>query len=195
MRKLLLSLFSLAALNGCASISAGQFQDITVVTPGAENAYCLLYTGVGVYKVNNGETIQITKSDEDMKAECYATDNRKLTMNVDLDAEDSGLLNIANGVLPGLAYDHFSKALYKYPEVIVADFHNVPAKGFEPAYHAKDRMSPKAAGITYYGPSVPVQEEDKSRSPVTVEKRNQEDLMANNPFGISPVVDNSENSQ
>lgn len=136
-KKLPLACFALGLLSACSSAVTGQTQPITILTPGAENAECSLYNEDMRYLVRAGETREINKSDHDLVVECNAPGNRQRIVVVESQLEPATLLNASNAIVPGVAYDHFSRGLYTYPEVVTVDFTGMQAS----LYPLPDYMS------------------------------------------------------
>jgi hypothetical protein len=138
---------------GCATIIDGQMQEVTMRTPGAENAKCILDTQEGKYEVYTDETILIKKAPFNMFIDCMAPGNRRQQYLVKQEMSEWVYLNITNGIIPGTAYDMLSRAAFHYPDVLTIDFTGVEATGYGlPDYHAKD-LPPITHVGEYYGPS------------------------------------------
>ncbi len=158
-------------------------QEITLATPGANEARCTLDNGVK-YAAEPGETLQIMRSQHDLVVDCYAAGNRHKTITVPSGYNNWSTANIANGVAPGMAFDHLSGGMYDYPPVITVDFVGIPTYGYElPAYHNKDAPNPYNRAIEDYGPNTPRIPGDSSYMKRDVEKRSIEELNSN-PFSV-----------
>jgi hypothetical protein len=137
-------------LAACGTIAGGPTQDITLRTPGTEEAECTIENGLK-YTVRNGETISVTRSHKDMHLDCYASGNRHKKVVVESGINGWTAANVANGLIPGVVYDAASNGLWQYPDVITVDFSGMPARGFEmPGYHNKDGQNPYDQGIESY---------------------------------------------
>lgn len=180
----ILTAFTLGlSLAGCATIVSGQTQKVTLLTPGANEAQCTLDNGVR-YSVGTGQTITIMRNDKPIKIECYAPGNRFRAFDIESDGNKWAVANVVNGIIPGLTFDHFSKGLYEYPEIITVDFVGQPTIGYElPEYHNKDAPNPYDQAIEYYGPSSPKLPSDNDFIRNDVTKRGGEN--ANNPFSTA----------
>lgn len=150
----ILPVLSLALLTGaCASLVKGQTQDVTLLTPGASKARCTFDNGVR-YVIETGETIKVMRNEKDIVVDCYALGNRHRKINIESSGTDWSIGNIATGVIPGVTFDHFSKGMYEYPEIITVDFRGLPTEGFEtPDYHNADAVTPYDQPMEHYGPS------------------------------------------
>jgi hypothetical protein len=150
----LLPVLSLALLTGaCASLVKGQTQNVTLLTPGASKARCTFDNGVR-YVAETGETIKVMRNEKDIVVDCYALGNRHRKINIKSDGSDWAIGNIATGVIPGVTFDHFSKGLYEYPEIITVDFRGIPTLGHDtPDYHNADAANPYEQPMESYGAS------------------------------------------
>jgi len=143
---------ALPFLAGCSTVVDGQTQEITILTPGTGEAECTLDNGLNKYKTHGGSTIRVMRSDRDMIVQCYAVGNREQTVVTASKVNPWTAGNVVTGIIPGVAYDHFSGAMYAYPSVITVDFSGMRANGFSlPAYHNKDAPNPYHKGTEFYG--------------------------------------------
>lgn len=171
-------------LAACGTLVGGQTQTITLATPGAYEAECTLDNG-SRYSLSSGQTIEVMRSASDLVADCYGSGNRHIVKRIPSTYNDWSTANIANGVLPGMAYDHVAGALYEYPSVVTVDFTGTPAKGFElPEYHNKDVPNPYDTAIEDYGPGTARIPYDNAYMKRGVEKRNP--IADSNPFATTP---------
>lgn len=151
--KILPALAALSVISACASILDGPTQNVTLETPGATEAECMLNNGVK-YRAVTGERLRIMRSHRDLTVDCYASGDRHKQIVIEAAFNPWGATNVSNGAAPGGTYDHFSGALYLYPDVISVDFIGMPTRGFEtPAYHNKDAPNPYKQPIENYGSS------------------------------------------
>lgn len=184
MKKLSVLVVSLGLLAGCATIIEGQTQPLTVLTPGADDARCIVHNKDMRYTIRSGESRQIMKSNKDLIVDCAAPGNRQRTVIVDSQLEPAAAANVTNGVVPGTTYDHFSKALYAYPEIITVDFTNVQAS----AYPLPDYMRPEVRNVysgelENFGPNEEAVPSDRYRTPSVIKKRTGDSDLTGNPFG------------
>lgn len=126
--RLLLSLIPLLLSGACSSLLDGSTQEVRVETPGAAGGYCYLERSGLKYKTFPPQTIKITNNNEDLTVNCTMPGNRRKTITVAVLAGESVFYNVMNGIIPGLAYDYKSGAMFKYPDVITVDFTDVPSK-------------------------------------------------------------------
>ncbi len=166
-------------LTGCGGLVKGATQEVTVLTPGAWEAECMLDNGVK-YKVATGETFTIMRSNNDIKVDCYAPGNRRKQMIVESGGNGWAVGDVFTGIVPGVTYDHLTGGLYRYPEVITVDFVGTPTIGHEmPQYHNKDTPNPYTQPIEGYAAGTPLTPADSSYLKRGIERR---DMSSANPF-------------
>lgn len=166
-------------LTGCGGLVKGATQEVTLVTPGAWDAECTLDNGVK-YKVASGETFTIMRSNNEIKVDCYAPGNRRKQMIVESGGNSWAVGDVLTGIVPGVAYDHLSGGLYRYPEVITVDFVGAPVIGHElPAYHNKDTPNPYTQAIEGYAAGTLLTPADSGYLKRGIQRR---DMSSVNPF-------------
>lgn len=143
-------ILSTVLLAGCSTMIDSPFQEITLKTPGTENAHCYLDNKIGRYQIYSNQTIKIQRNDEDLKVTCYAPGNRRVETKIDRDLNAWTIANITNGIIPGVSYDHFSGAMYDYPRTISVDFGSASTGFPMPSYTS----APASQGIENYDPGV-----------------------------------------
>lgn len=180
MKKTVYSLLALGLLSACSTMVNHQTQHITVKTPGATNARCLIDNEDMKYLVFTDQKIEIMKSPHDFVVRCQAAGNREQTVLVKREIDDWVIANVANGFVPGAAYDYFSGGAFSYPETITVSFVGVPVKPYPlPKYMLKDVMpNAQNSRIEYMGPSDVITEENKNKSSSTLVKKE-------NPYAVS----------
>ncbi len=140
------------------------------MTPGAENSECYVTTDAvnGIkYRVRPPQTIRIKRSNDDLIVKCQAPGNREKTLRVPRSVHSAAALNITNGIVPGVVYDHFSGALYRYPKEISVDFTGIEPKISDfPAYEALDTIDPETINTEDMGPKSAEILSDYNRAPV-----------------------------
>jgi hypothetical protein len=95
-----------------------------------------------------------------MTADCYAPGNRHKQFEIVTGVEPYAATNVSNGG-SGIAYDAYSRALFKYPDVVTFDMSDTSAKdSLLPDYHNGDGLDPNKTGIEYMGPKTPALDED-----------------------------------
>lgn len=152
----LLVLSSVFALGGCAYVLDKQIQDIEIVTPGANDAVCYMHVDGLRYKVFPPQTLNITKSEENLTVDCLAPGNRRQKVVVEPQINNKVYGNVANGIVPGGIYDYITQAAYKYPDVIEVDFTNAPLRPEDPpAHNNPDIRQPEDYPLEEFRPGVP----------------------------------------
>lgn len=162
MRKILTALTTLLALNGCAYAIDSQSQEITFLTPGAENAMCFVHVNNLKYKTYPPQKIRITKADSDMRVDCLAPSNRRNEIIIKPKIAQSGYYNAANGGV-GLPWDYVSGALFQFPDVVEVSFIGVePQAPPIPAQNSPDIKQPEEYNLEEFMPGHPVLNSDRN---------------------------------
>lgn len=161
-RRLSVVLASVLVLSACASALDSSFQEITLKTPGTDQALCTFENRVMAWQAYSNQTITVQRNKEDLKVFCRAPGNREARVIIDRDLNPWALADIVTGIVPGVTYDHFSGALYDYPDVITIDFASQPIRAMEaPQYDHADAPKVSAQGIENYDPAVAKKDGDK----------------------------------
>ncbi len=158
--KALLLCSSVLILGACGYAVESSHQDISFVTPGAEDARCYVYVNKVKYKVFPPQTINIKKSDQDMTVTCNAPGNRVREMNVPAKMTARAVW----GTPVGMAWDYASQSLFYYPSVIAVDFSQealVPNK--PPKHNNEDIKQPEEYDLEEFLPSDPRLNSDKDK--------------------------------
>lgn len=164
--------FTLVLCGGCASITDGSIQDVTVLTPGAKNAQCKLSVGSVEYVYEPPMTRSIQKSGETMMVDCWAPGNRHKVVYIKPTTSPTTMYNAANGVAPGFAWDYASKSLYYYPKAIEVDFTQTEIKPFPlPAQNQEDIRQPEDYDLEEFSPSQPRLNSDRFATTPEVRRR------------------------
>ena len=170
MKKPLLAL-SILTLGACAYAIDDSIQNVKVVTPGANNAACLVYVEGLKYKVKPPQTINIFKSKEDLVVDCMAPGNRRKVLNIPAGIETSTAWNAVNAGA-GLPWDYASGALFRYPDVIEVDFTDIPVTDPPwPDHNAPDIRQPESYDLEEFSPGSPRMNADKTAPPVEILRR------------------------
>lgn len=163
---------ALVALSSCAYFIDSSVQAVRVETPGAQSAHCFLIVDELKYQANPPQTINIKKSKRDMNVVCKAPGNRRVEYSIKPDIEESVYWNATNGVVPGAAWDFASDSMFKWPDVIVADFTGVQRKPSPlPDYNNPDVKQPEEYNLEQYLPSTPRLNSDRYATPVEIQRR------------------------
>lgn len=161
-----LSLIGMLALTSCANILESQNQDISFETPGARNAACFVDAGGIRYRVNPPQTVNITKSQDDMIVDCTAPGNRRQKQVIKARSSGYAYADAALGGPPALAWDYFSESVFSYPDVITVDFTSIPVKPEAmPAQNAPDIRQPEEYLKEEILPGRPVMNADRFERP------------------------------
>lgn len=174
MKKIVLYSSVCIVLASCASVVDHQTVLMTMKTPGAENAKCVIENEDMKYVAYSDQTIEIMKSPHDLTVRCMAPGNRDNTILVRREINGWVAANILNGFVPGVTYDYFSRGGFDYPDVVEVSFVGIPVK----PYPLPDYMSDDLKGdvlhkgkIPYNGPSTIVTEEDRYYQPQELNKK------------------------
>lgn len=179
-----LTLIYLLMLGGCGYAVDSSNQDITFVTPGAENAYCDVFIDKRRYQVYPPQKINMVKSSKDMEVECVAPGNRELKLVVPSKMSARSMW----GGPPGMAWDYASSSLFYYPSVIAIDFSNESPKPNDlPDHNSIDIDQPETHQLEEIKASTPLLNSDKDKKSIPLIRREeaiaieQEDAAAENP--------------
>lgn len=145
-------------LGACAYALESSNQDISFITPGAEDARCYVYVQDVKYKVFPPQTVNIKKSDQDMIIRCNAPGNRMREMAVPAEISSRAVW----GTPVGAAWDYASQSMFYYPSVIAIDFSQeklIPNK--LPKHNNKDIKQPEEYDLEEFLPSSPRLNSDK----------------------------------
>jgi hypothetical protein len=165
-------LSGLILLSSCAYMQEGSIQDITLVTPGAENAICYLVVDGLRHPVRPPQNLSISKSREDLIVDCFAPGNRHKKVVIKADISNKAYGNVSNGVLPGLGWDYFSDAIFKYPDRIEIDFTNTPFLPEPmPAQNKPDIRQPEEYPLEEFLANTPRMNSDRGASSPAIRMR------------------------
>ncbi|MEM8833785.1 MAG: hypothetical protein AAGB32_04510 [Pseudomonadota bacterium] len=155
MKKIFLISACAMVVSACATFADGQVQEVTIRTPGAENARCWLNNGDNLYDAYSGQTILVKRNNSDIVVNCLASGNREKTVRGKWSANEWIWLNVANGVVPGMTYDIFSQAAYEYPKDITVDFTDEPITAYSLPLYSKEELKHNSEYNTgeYMGPT------------------------------------------
>lgn len=156
MNKSFLSIAVLAVLASCAYTQESAIQDISVVTPGAQNARCVMEIEGFKHTLMPPETINVTKSNEDMVLYCRAPGNRERTVTVSPALSDAYTIGAVATLGIGGLWDYASGASHYYPDVIEVDFTNIPVRPEPlPQHNAPDIRQPDSYLLEEFLPGQP----------------------------------------
>lgn len=178
MKKFLLMSTAFVLLGGCSTIMDDQTQDITIRTPGVDQAKCIIQNQDMKFVAWNDQQIRIMKSPNDLVVHCQADSNREQTVHVKREINGWVVANVANGFVPGTAYDYFSRGAFDYPEEIVVDFTSIKPKPYPVPAYQKD----KPYGMEKYGPGILKTEKNRDDKPHELKKIEREVVQKETTF-------------
>ena len=121
MRALLLGL-CLALVTGCASITTGQNQSLSVETPGCIAATCKLSNDKGTWYVSSTPgTVTVQRAYGDMLVACEKGEYKAVPVSVASATKAMAFGNIIFGGVIGAAVDAGTGAAYDYPPTIAVN--------------------------------------------------------------------------
>lgn len=161
--KRIFSVLAVAALlTGCSSVVDRATQDVTVETPGAAGAQCLMEWSGHRMRIWTPKTVKITKDEGPMTVTCLAPGNREKKVVIEPITPSSYSYNFLTGFLPGALYDRDTGAMWLYPEKIVVDFTGMPVQQMpKPDYQELLDANPGLAGMEEFRPGRAALQRDK----------------------------------
>ena len=121
MRALLLGL-CLALVTGCASITTGQNQSLSVETPGCLAATCKLSNDKGTWYVSSTPgTVTVQRAYGDILVACEKGEYKAVPVSVASATKAMAFGNIIFGGVIGAAVDAGTGAAYDYPPTIAVN--------------------------------------------------------------------------
>lgn len=164
---LALSLGLLPVATACAYFLENTYQDVTIVTPGAQGAVCVANIDGLNYEFYPPETISVTKSRKDMHVDCRAPGNRRKKLVVE---SDISAMTVAGA--PGAPWDYASEAMFKFPDVIEVNFNDTPWADMPlPAQNNPDIKQPEEYNLEEFRPGTPALNADKHAPKVELQRR------------------------
>lgn len=183
----MLNRLSLAAsvllLSSCAYVLDGSVQKLTVETPGAYDATCDVWVDGLRYKASPPQTINISKSHNNMTVDCFAPGNRHRKIIIEPTLSKNAGWNVTNGVVPGAAWDYASDALYEYPETVYVDFSSAETLPERlPSHNNPDIKQPEEYPLEEFRPGLPRLNSDKDRLSTEIIRRQTESTSTNGSY-------------
>jgi len=115
----LTALSSVLLLGACGySMGSSTHQDMTFLSPEAQDAKCVVSVDKKKYNVVTPQSINIKKSAKDMEIACHTSDDRTANLTVPAKFESKAMW----GEDTGSAWDYRSQPLHYYPDVITINF-------------------------------------------------------------------------
>ena len=141
-------IFSILVLAGCASALGDAQQKVEFVTPGANDAVCLISNGETKYKIYTPGKITLSKRPGNLVVHCLADGNREKTVTIDPGHASTALGNAVTGFIPGIFVDYSTGALFEYPNTVSVDFTDIePTSMPLPNYHKHLMENPHLFGM------------------------------------------------
>lgn len=163
-------LLPILALGACAYVTDGSVQDVTVLTPGANNAECKLSVGGVQYVYNPPMTRSIQKSGENMVVDCWAPGNRHKVGHFSAVQSNTMLFNGPN--VGGMVFDVASNSIHNYPSVVEIDFTQTEVKPFPlPAQNQEDIRPPEDYDLEEFSPGLPRLNSDRFATKPEIRRR------------------------
>lgn len=151
-------------VSGCATAIETPTQDITIHLVGTGEALCDIRQKNYRYRAYAPGSIRVQKTNEPMHIRCEAPGNRQLTTTLDPEVSKTVMANVTNGVVPGMAWDYFSGAMYKYPDRVVMDFSAMPPQPYElPDYQKVFARNPALQSMEEFRPGIAALQSDIGR--------------------------------
>ena len=152
---------TLIALGACSYTMDEHIQDLRIVTPGAHGAVCYAYVDKLKYKFRPPQTLNISKSDEDLIVDCLAPGNRRKEVVIKAQIEQSVYANALTAGA-GAVWDYSSGAMFKYPDVVEVNFENMPSRAEDlPAQNKPDIKQPEEYVLEEFKPGSPRMNADR----------------------------------
>lgn len=172
-------LLSTLLLGSCGYVIESSNQNITFLSPDAQDAKCFAYANKVKYVVYPPQTINVKKSPENMRLVCNAPGNRTLELDIPAKVEGKAIW----GTPVGVAWDYASQSLYSYPDVIALDFSQeevVP--NALPKHNNPDIKQPEEYELEEFLPLEPRLNSDKDKMKMPLMRRGESAEAWNNEF-------------
>lgn len=167
-----LFILPLLLISACAYVTDGAIQDVTVLTPGANNAECKLSLGSVDYLFNPPMTRSVQKTGENMVIDCMAPGNRQKTVHIKPMTSATTFYNAPAGLVPGFAWDYASNSVFQYPKVVEVDFTQTQIKPFPlPAQNQPDIPAPESYDLEEFSPGMPRLNSDRFATKPEIRRR------------------------
>ncbi len=108
-------------LTGCNTFFKDSYQKITILTPGVENAECILETTTNKYRMLASGVVEVDRSRHPMIITCQKTHYLTSVKNIESKIRMThSQLNVFN-LFTGIPYDVASNSIYEYPEMVTIE--------------------------------------------------------------------------
>lgn len=159
-------------LSSCATIVEKPTQDLTIKIVGTGEALCDVVQPGRRYRAYAPSTIKIRKSEDLLNIRCFAPGNREKTVVLEPTLSHAIIGNVATGVVPGMAWDYQSGAMYEYPDVVVMDFSAMPPQPYDlPDYQKVLNENPHIIGVEEFRPGKAALMRDMGHPALTMQMR------------------------
>jgi len=119
-KTLIFMVVATSLLNGCASIINGTSESVSVTTPPAADAHCMLTNDKGTWYVNDTPgSVTVHRAYGDMHVTCHKSGCRPATTEIKSSTKGMAFGNIIFGGLIGGGVDAADGAAYDYPQEII----------------------------------------------------------------------------
>jgi len=106
------------AVSGCATIVKGTSQVVSVSTPPATGANCVLTNPEGSWTITTPAQVKVSKSKEDLVAKCTMPGYQDATQRIASSFQSWTAGNVLIGGVIGIGVDAASGAMNEYPTTI-----------------------------------------------------------------------------
>jgi hypothetical protein len=173
MARFLMAASAVLVLSACATAIEGPTQDLTIHIVGTGKAMCDLQQENARYRAHAPGSVRIQKMNSPLYVRCAAPGNRELSQVLEPSIAATSLTNVANGLVPGMTWDYYSGAMYKYPDRVVMDFSNMPPKPYdEPDYQKVFKVNPDMYSMEEFRPGIPALQSDIGSGVPQIPRRN-----------------------
>jgi hypothetical protein len=160
------------AVTACSTILEGAQESVLLTTPGAADSRCYIRNEYYFYIINPPRRFELERTSKPYSIVCIAPGNRVKTAIIPVSFEKASLYNVSNGVIPGVATDIASGAIFHYPDEIVIDFTGTkPSPMPLPAYQQMLDANPLIRGMEQFRPAIPALQSDESTQVIPLQKR------------------------
>jgi hypothetical protein len=176
----------LLCLSSCAYVLDRQIQDITILTPGAEDTVCYVYVEGLRYKVHPPETVNISKSKDDLIVDCLAPQNRRRKVVIEPALSDHEFLNATNAGT-GAVWDYAANAMFTYPDIVEVDFTSARTSPESlPAQNNPDIKQPEEYMLEEFRPGLPALNSDRGAVQTPILRR--QHVVPSQPYTESAIT-------
>lgn len=161
-RSLILLTSSAFLLSACSALNLtdNSVQELTIVTPGAENTLCYAYIDKFKWIYYPPQMRTVAKSHDPMRIDCKAPGNRDSSVVIEPRLVNS---KSSNRLLPDILSQATGNAFYRYPERVEVSFvGELPKPSALPAHNDPSLIQPEDQNLEEYLPGKPLLNSDKN---------------------------------